>query len=186
MNSITPLLQKFSANEPDASRELLSRVYDELRMLAASGLRREAPGQTLQATALVHEAWLRLMKSGPEANTWENRRHFFGAAAQAIRRILVESARRKKGRRHGGQSHREDLNEAELVAHEPREDILALNEALERLAQTDRDAAELVQLRYFAGMTIDESAELLGISSRSAVRLWAYARAWLHHELCGE
>lgn len=186
MLSLTHLLQRFDPGDPQASEQLLELVYDELRRLAASKLSHEKPGQTLQATALVHEVWLRLTGSAEQESVWKSRRHFFGAAAETIRRILVENARRKSRLKHGGEFQRQELNDLELAAPEPREDLLALDEALGRLAATDRAAAELVQLRYFAGMTLPDAAELLGISPRSADRLWAYARAWLHRELHGE
>src|SRR5262249_19669869 len=144
----------------------------------------EAPGQTLQATALVHEAYLRLVGKGGE-HPWNSRGHFFAAAAEAMRRILVENARRKKGLKHGGDLSRQELDEDRLTAPEPREDLLALDAALDKLAAGHRRAADLVQLRYFAGLTLPEAAQALGISPRTASRLWAYARAWLRQEIEG-
>jgi RNA polymerase sigma factor (TIGR02999 family) len=158
-------------------------VYDELRKLAAARLADEKPGQTLQATALVHEAYTRLVGSGEQV--WNDRGHFFAAAAEAMRRILVESARRKNATKHGGGLVRRDYARCEISAAEPREDLLALDEALSRLSVRNRQAADLVQLRYFAGLTLDEAAGALGISTRSAGRLWAYARAWLRREVEG-
>jgi RNA polymerase sigma factor (TIGR02999 family) len=159
-------------------------VYDELRKLAAAKLDHEQPGQTLQPTALVHEAWLRL--AGPaESVSWKSRGHFFGAAAEAMRRILVEAARRKGRLKRGGENARVPLDEANLASPELHEDLLALDEALELLAGVDRAAAEIVRLRYFAGLTLPEAAQALEIPPRSADRLWAYARAWLHREIRG-
>src|SRR5262249_17300138 len=161
--------------DPHAAAQLLPLVYDDLRRLAAHRLAHEAPGQTLQPTALVHEAYLRLVGAGARDN-WEGRGHFFAAAAEAMRRILVETARRKRRLKHGGGVARQPLDEAELLAPEPREDVLALDEALTELAATDRAAAALVQLRYFGGLTIPEAARVLGVSPRTAERLWTYAR----------
>jgi len=163
--------------------ELLTSLYTELRQLAAQKMAREGPGQTLQATALVHEAWLRL---GGEAQTaWQNRAHFFGAAAEAMRRILIEKARRRSTLRRGGQLERVELDEAELAVDMPDEQLLALHEALERLAQRDRAKAELVKLKFFAGLTLEEAAKILGMSTPTAKRYWAYARAWLYREISG-
>jgi RNA polymerase sigma factor (TIGR02999 family) len=183
-NAVFDLLKSMAAGDPDASAQLLPLVYDDLRRLAASRLAREAPGQTLDATGLVHEAYLRLVGADP-ATHWDNRGHFFAAAAEAMRRILVENARRKRAVKHGGGLHRQDLDELDLAAPEPREDLVALDEALDRLAANDRASANLVQLRYFAGLSITQAAEILGISCRTANRLWAYARAWLRHEMSG-
>jgi RNA polymerase sigma factor (TIGR02999 family) len=166
-----------------AADRLLPLVYGELRRLAAQRLAQEKPGQTLQATALVHEAYLRLV-SDP-AREWDSRGHFFAAAAEAMRRILVENARRKRSIKHGGGLVRHDLDPALVAAPEPPEDLLALDEALTRLASQDRVKAELVKLRYFAGLTLDEAAAVLGISPATADRYWAYARAWLHQEIAG-
>jgi RNA polymerase sigma factor (TIGR02999 family) len=166
-----------------AADELIQLVYDELRQLAAQKLAREKPGHTLEATALVHEAFLRL---GLTDHVWENRRHFFAAAAEAMRRILVESARQKRTRKHGGKLVRHDVDECVAAAVEVSDDALAVDEALEKLAVTDQQAALLVKCRYFAGLTIPETAEVLGISPRTADRIWAFARAWLYHEITGD
>jgi RNA polymerase sigma factor (TIGR02999 family) len=184
MSEVTSLLNAIQDGDPHAAAQLLPLVYDDLRRLAAHRLAREVPGQTLQPTALVHEAYLRLV--GAEArDNWEGRGHFFAAAAEAMRRILVENARRKRRFKHGGGVARQPLNEAELLAPEPREDVLALDEALTELAATDRAAATLVQLRYFGGLTIPEAARVLGVSPRTAERLWTYARAWLRERVSG-
>lgn len=199
MSDLTPLLSRMEQGDPAAADELLPLVYEELRKLAAAKLAQEKPGQTLQATALVHEAYLRLVGGGRQSEVkdqksegspssdlrhltsdlWHNRRHFFAAAAEAMRRILVESARRKQSLKRGGQQVRIDLDEALIVGDQPRDDLLTINELVEQLAVADSKAAELVKLRFFAGLTGDQAAEVLGISSRSADMLWAYARAWL-------
>ena len=184
MSDLTRILSQIESGDPSAAETLLPLVYDELRKLAAAKLDNESSGQTLQATALVHEAYLRLMGAAATSN-WDSRGHFFAAAAEAMRRILVERARRKKRLKHGGDNSRQELDEAEIAAPEPREDLLALDAALGKLAATDQSAAELVQLRYFAGLTLPEAAQAMDISPRSADRLWAYARAWLHQELRG-
>ena len=173
------------SGEPKPARELLPEVYKELRRLAAQRLAREAPGQTLQATALVHEAYLRLV--GPDADRqWDGRGHFFAAAAEAMRRILVESARRRHRLKRGGDRARVNLDKAEPTAPETDDELLALNEALERLATNDSIKAELVQLRVFAGLTNAQAAEILGLSISTADRYWAYARAWLRVEIAGD
>ncbi len=177
MTDVTQILTAIAGGDRMAADELLTIVYEELRLLAAQLLRREKPGQTLQATAIVHEAYMRLVGSGK--GQWEGRRHFFGAAAEAMRRILVENARRKQRVRHGGRRKRVDLRETEIASPVPSDDLLALDEALDRLAEEDADAARLVKLRYFAGMTASEAAVVLDVSVRTADRLWAYARAWL-------
>lgn len=165
-----------------AAWELLPLVYAELRRLADQKLAHEPPDQTLQSTALVHEAYLRLVDEA-SGQHWDNRGHFFAAAAEAMRRILVERARRKSSLKHGGDRHRVDLDESLLAAPGVREDLVELDEALTKLAAADGQAAELVQLRYFAGLPLPEIARLMGISPRTADRLWAFARAWLHQEL---
>ena len=170
--------------EARPARELLPLVYDELRRLAAQRLAREAPGQTLQATALVHEAYLRLVGVDPD-RPWDGRGHFFAAAAESMRRILVENARRRHRLKRGGNRARVDLDAAAPAAPETDDDLLALDEALERLAQKDPVKAELVQLRVFAGLTLAQAAEILGLSTSSADRYWAYARAWLRVEIAG-
>jgi RNA polymerase sigma factor (TIGR02999 family) len=184
MNEVTRLLTAVEQGEDQAASQLLPLVYDELRRLAAQKLAHENPGQTLSATALVHEAYLRLV-GGDEEPHWGSRGHFFAAAAEAMRRILVEHARRKASRKRGGDRARADLDVGQLAAPELREDLLALDEALDQLAAADPEAARLVQLRYFAGLTLAEAAQVLGISARTADRLWAYARAWLHQVLEG-
>ncbi len=181
MSDVTALLTALQPGDPSAAAQLLPLVYEELRRLAAHRLEHESPGQTLQPTALVHEAYLRL--TGDTAVRWEGRNHFFAAAAEAMRRILVESARRKRCRKRGGGMVRRPLEEAQLLIPEPREDLIALDEALTQLAKTDRAAAELVQLRYFGGLPMAEAAAVLGVSGRTAERLWTYARAWLHRQI---
>jgi RNA polymerase sigma factor (TIGR02999 family) len=178
MNDVTRILEAIERGEAQAS-QLLPLVYDELRRLAAQKLAHEKPGQTLDATALVHEAYLRLVGAADE-RCWQNRGHFFAAAAEAMRRILVENVRRKRSRKHGGGLSRQELNADQLAAPVPCDDLLALNEALDRLAAKDSLKAELVKLRYFAGLTADQAARVLGISPSSADRHWAYARAWLY------
>jgi RNA polymerase sigma factor (TIGR02999 family) len=182
MSEVMRILSAVEQGDPHAAAQLLPLVYDELRNLAAQKLASEKPGQTLQATALVHEAYLRLVDV-EKAQHWDSRRHFFAAAAQAMRRILVEKARRKRSVKHGGQRARIDLDEALVVGDEPREDLLELDELLEQLAGADPRAAELVKLRFFAGLTGEQTAEVLGISPRAADLLWAYARAWLFEKL---
>ena len=188
MNEVTRILSRIESGEAGAAGLLLPLVYDELRQLARSKLTHERPGQTLQATALVHEAFVRLVAGEGEPSHWDGRGHFFAAAAEAMRRILVESARRKRRLRHGGDLVRvnlapHDLDELEIAAPQPREDLLALDAALDKLKQVDGTASQLVQLRYFAGLTQAEAAEMLDISTRTADRIWAYARAWLHREV---
>lgn len=182
MSDITQWLHAAERGDPAAAEQLLPLVYEELRTLAAARLAREKPGQTLQATALVHEAYLRVVDGQPGAS-WNSRGHFFGAAAEAMRRILIDQARRKDTLRRGGDLQRHDIDHVEIVAAEPCVDLLGLNEALERLESRDPEKAQLVKLRYFAGLTIPQAAEALGISSTTADRHWAYARAWLHAEL---
>jgi RNA polymerase sigma factor (TIGR02999 family) len=182
MSDVTRLLDAAAAGDRKAAADLLPLVYDELRKLAAARMAAEAPDQTLQPTALVHEAYLRLVGPG-DVSRWEGRGHFFAAAAEAMRRILVDTARRKNRLKRGGDQVRRDVEEVEVAAPAPREDLLALDEALDKLTSEDRSAAELVKLRYFAGLTLPEAAQVMKISPRSADRLWAYARAWLHQEL---
>src|SRR5262249_35987259 len=188
MNEVTRILDAIGEGDPSAASRLLPLVYDELRRLAAQKLAREPQGQTLQPTALVHEAYLRLVgnQSATQAKEhWDNPGPFFAAAAEAMRRILVENARRRRSLKRGGELARQELDEAILAAPEPREDLVALDEALNKLAAADSTAAQLVQLRYFAGLAIPEAAQVLGVSPRTADRLWAYARAWLHQEMEG-
>jgi RNA polymerase sigma factor (TIGR02999 family) len=184
MSDVTEILDAMSRGEPKAAAELLPLVYDELRRLAAHRLAVEAPGQTLDATALVHEAYLRLVGGDP-SRPWDGRAHFFAAAAEAMRRILVENARRKRRLRHGGEMARAGIEPEAIAAPEgrPPDELLAVDEALDRLAAADPAAAELVKLRYFAGLSIPEAAAILGVSPRSADRLWTYARAWLRREI---
>jgi RNA polymerase sigma factor (TIGR02999 family) len=181
MSDVTRILGAIEQGDPKAADELLPLVYGELRKLAASKMANEAPGQTLQPTALVHEAWLRL--AAGEAKSWENRAHFFGAAAEAMRRILIEKARRKKAVRHGSGKVPLDIEEIEIAAPAADDQMLAIDEALNKFAALDKNKAELVKLRYFAGMTIDEAAAVLRISEATAKRWWAYARAWLYAEV---
>ena len=178
MSEVSRILSAAEAGEPGAAAQLLPLVYDELRKLAAARLAQEAPGQTLQPTALVHEAYLRLVRA-EDAARWENRGHFFAAAAEAMRRILIEAARRKQGPEHGGRHRRRELDPEHPADPDRSEALLALDEALDQLAAVQPRAAEVVKLRYFAGLTVAEAAEALGISSRTADADWAYARAWL-------
>jgi RNA polymerase sigma factor (TIGR02999 family) len=184
MPDVTGILQALDRGDPQAAAQLLPLVYHELRRLAARKLAREAPGQTLDATALVHEAYLRLVQPAkPQAADWAGRGHFFAAAAEAMRRILVEAARRKKRARHGGGRRRVEWDEALALAVPPADDLPALDEALTRLEQIDPPAAGLVKLRYFAGLTMPQAAAAQGVPLRTAERNWAYARAWLHRAL---
>jgi RNA polymerase sigma factor (TIGR02999 family) len=185
MTDVTRILAALEQGDPQAASQLLPLVYDELRRLAAKKLAGEKPGQTLQATALVHEAYLRLVGAGHEQH-WDSRGHFFAAAAEAMRRILVEAARHKRTLKQGGGRVREEFDEVLLAAPEPVEDLLALDEALEKLGARDPIKAELVKLRYFAGLTIEEAAAALNISSATAKRSWTYARTWLYQEITGD
>lgn len=178
MTQVTQLLGAIDRGDPHAAEQLLPLVYDALRQLAAQRLAREAPGQTLQATALVHDAYLRLVDV-EQAQHWNSRGHFFAAAAEAMRRILVDNARRKRSLKAGGDQARQPFEEAQIVAPAMNEDVLALNEALDRLAERGAEAAELVKLRFFVGLTSEQAAEALGISSRTADRAWSYARVFL-------
>ena len=184
MNDVTRILSAIKRGDPSAADQLLPLIYDELRKLAAQKLAREPPGQTLQATALVHEAYLRLVGSGAEQG-WSGRGHFFAAAATAMRRILIERARQKRRRIHGGGRQRRELHPDLVASSEPDEDLLALDTALARLAERDPVKARLVELRYFAGLSGEAAAEILGISARTADRYWIYARAWLRREMEG-
>lgn len=183
MSDVTRILTAIERGDVQAADELLPIVYKELRLLARQMLSRERPGQTLQATALVHEAYIRLVE--PQDKGWEGRRHFFAAAAEAMRRILVDSARRKKSVKHGGNRRRLDidLDTAGLLTHGDADDLIALDEALAKLSEQHKEEAELVKLRFFAGLTAEETAEALGISLTTAKRHWRYARAWLYREL---
>jgi RNA polymerase sigma factor (TIGR02999 family) len=184
MADVTGLLHAAASGDPKAAADLLPLVYDELRKLAAARMAGEKPGQTIQATALVHDAYLRLVGRDPDRD-WNGRGHFFAAAAEAMRRILVESARRKQAEKRGGEMARHNLNEIDVAVSDIPEDLVALDEALTRLAATDKAAADLVHLRFFAGLSVAEAAQVLGISPRTADRLWTYARAWLHQEIQG-
>jgi RNA polymerase sigma factor (TIGR02999 family) len=182
MSDVTRLLDAAAAGEPHAAAELLPLVYAELRRLAAARMAAERADHTLDATALVHEAYLRLVAPDTPAR-WDGRAHFFAAAAEAMRRILIDQARRTAAARHGGGRARRDLNHVAVAAPEPAADLLAVDEALARFEQIDPDKATLVKLRYFAGLTVPQAAEALGIAPSTADRHWAYARAWLHAEL---
>lgn len=191
MSDVTQILSQIESGDPSAAEQLLPLVYEELRKLAAAKLAFEKPGQTLQATALVHEAFLRLVAAPQNpadkvTSHWDGRGHFFAAAAESMRRILVENARRKGRTKHGGELIREELDDLPIATSDVHEDLLALDTALDRLKSVNKQAVELVQLRYFAGLSLVEAAELLDISPRTAGRLWAYARAWLHQEITGE
>jgi RNA polymerase sigma factor (TIGR02999 family) len=182
MSEVTQILSAIEQGDPHAAEQLLPLVYDELRKLAAQKLAQERPGQTLQATALVHEAYVRLVDAS-QAQTWNSKGHFFAAAAEAMRRILVESARRKLRLRHGGALERHDLDALEVASPQTPDGLAALSEALDRLAATNPQAAELVKLRFFAGLTNEDAALALGLSPRKANQIWAYARAWLLESL---
>ncbi len=184
MNEVTRVLSAIQQGDPHAAEQLLPLVYEELRQLAAQKLAQEKPGQTLQATALVHEAYLRLVDR-EQAPHWNSRGHFFAAAAEAMRRILVERARHRRSRKHGGGHQRVNLEEALSLADEAAEDFLALDEALEKLAREDPIKAELVKLRYFTGLSVAAAAQALGISRATADRYWAYAKVWLYCALTG-
>jgi RNA polymerase sigma factor (TIGR02999 family) len=184
MTNVTRILFAIEQGDPSAAERLLPLVYDELRRLAAEKMREEKPGQTLQATALVHEAYIRLVDM-EKAQHWNSRGHFFAAAAEAMRRILVEQARRKRGPRHGGGQRRRELVEVQIASPAAPERLLALDEALAKLAVRDPKIAELVKLRYFAGLTNKQAAAVLGVSPRTADSYWAYAKAWLREEIDG-
>ena len=181
MRDITHILTAIEQGDAMATNELLPQVYQELRRLAAHKMAGERPGHTLQPTALVHEAWLKLVDS--PAQSWQNRAHFFGAAAEAMRRILIDRARRKSRQRRGSGAEHLDLAEIEIAGLAPNDQLLALNDALDRFSVLEPRQAELVKLRYFVGFKIEEAAEVLGISEATAKRWWAYARAWLFHEI---
>jgi RNA polymerase sigma factor (TIGR02999 family) len=185
MSDVTRILTAISAGDPQAADQLLPLVYNELRRLAAAKLAHEKPGQTLQATALVHEAYLRLVPHGATAS-WQNNRHFLAAAAEAMRRILIERARQKAALKRGANAQRQPLDDLEIEAEQDSEELLALSDALDRLAAADPQAAEIVKLRYFAGLTMEQAAEALGISERTAYYAWEYARSWLRQDLRNE
>jgi RNA polymerase sigma factor (TIGR02999 family) len=183
MTDVTQILHRIESGKPNASEQLLTLLYEELRRLAAAQLAKERPGQTLQATALVHEAYLRLV-GAKDASPWDSRGHFFAAAAEAMRRILVENARRKGRLRHGGDMSRVEIDAEHLgVAMPLSEDLLSIHDALDDLEAVDSQAAQVVKLRYFLGLSFEETADLLKISERTAYRDWAYARAWLYSRL---
>jgi RNA polymerase sigma factor (TIGR02999 family) len=182
MSDVTQILEAIEHGDPQAAERLLPLIYDELRKLAAVRLAAEKPGQTLQATALVHEAYLRLV-DGDIAQRWDSRGHFFSAAAEAMRRILVEIARRKSREKHGGQLHRVSLLDADAATVAPDDELLLLDEAVARLAGIRPQAAELVKLRFFAGLGVEQAADVIGVSPRTARRLWVFAQAWLRREM---
>jgi RNA polymerase sigma factor (TIGR02999 family) len=182
MSEVTRILSAIEADDPRAAAQLLPLVYDELRRLAAQRLAHERPGQTLEATALVHEAYLRLV-AADQVPQWKSRAHFFAAAAEAMRRILIDNARRKQAEKHGGGKRRLNLGQADELAAASADDLLALDEALERLARHDPRAAQLVKLHCFAGLTVEQAAEAIELSRTNAYRLWAFARAWLLSQL---
>lgn len=182
MGDVTQILSQLEAGDPAAADQLMRIVYQQLRRLAARKMAREAPGHTLEPTALVHEAYLRLL-GADGGQAWENRNHFFAAAAEAMRRILIENARRKGRLRHGEGHIRVRLEDEDVAVVDPQDDVIALDEALGRLESVDAGAAKLVKLRYFTGLTMAEAAEALGMSLRTAERNWTYARTWLHREL---
>jgi RNA polymerase sigma factor (TIGR02999 family) len=181
ISDVTHIIERLQQGDPAAAGELLPLVYAELRKLAAHKMAQEAPGQTLQPTALVHEAWLRL--GGASDSRWDGRAHFFAAAAEAMRRILIDTARRKRAARHGGGQQRIDVDEIQIAAHDKDDELLAVNDALDKFALLDKQKAELVKLRYFVGLTLEQAAEILGISLPMAKRQWTYARAWLFREI---
>jgi RNA polymerase sigma factor (TIGR02999 family) len=185
MSEVTQILDAIGRGDGQAAKQLLPIIYRDLRRLAANMLAHECPGQTLEATALVHEAYIRLVDL-EEEQKWKHRGHFFAAAAEAMRRILVEKARRKQRVKHGGEHHRVDMDDERLVCSVPADQILALDEALERFAQEEPEKAHLVKLRFFAGLSIEEAAETLGISRATASRHWTYARAWLHDAISAD
>ena len=185
MSEVTQILNAIEQGDTAAANQLLPLVYDELRRLAAQRLAQENPGQTLDATALVHEAYVRMVDV-EKAQQWNSIGHFFAAAAEAMRRILIENARRKKRLKHGGERNRVTLEHAEVASFEAPDELLRINEAVDELESADPAAAQLVKLRFFAGLSVEQAAELTGISRSTAYEHWAYARAWLHHEVYGQ
>ncbi len=181
MADVTRILSAIERGDHKAAEELLPLVYEELRRLAAHKMSQEPPGQTLQATALVHEAYIRLV--GSETQKWSSRAHFFNAAAEAMRRILIDNARRKQQLKHGNANNKIELDDADIVIEDSSIDHIALDEALTKLAKEEPDVSELVKLRYFAGLTLNEVASVLGVSNRTADRYWKYAKAWLYQEM---
>jgi RNA polymerase sigma factor (TIGR02999 family) len=184
MSDVTRILTAIEEGDAKAADELLPLVYEELRRLAAAKMSHEPPGQTLQATALVHEAYIRLV--GPQDQNWSGRTHFFAAAAEAMRRILIDNARRKQRLKRGGGQQKVDLTDAEPAIEGPSDDLIALDEALVRLAEMDKTKADLVKLRYFAGLTLEQAAGILNLPERTAKRYWAHARAWLYRQVTDE
>jgi RNA polymerase sigma factor (TIGR02999 family) len=185
MNDVTRILSAIEQGDAHAAEQLLPLVYDELRKLAATKMVQEAPGQTLQATALVHEAYLRLV-DGKQVQRWDSQGHFFAAAAEAMRRILIENARKRSRLKRGGDRRRVDLEAADLASLVPPDELLIIDEAITKLAAEDPQAAQLARLRYFAGLSVEDSAQLVGLSRSSAYEHWSYAKAWLHCELYGK
>jgi RNA polymerase sigma factor (TIGR02999 family) len=185
MSEVTQIIEAIARGDKHASEQLLPLIYEELRSLAARKLAQEPPGQTLEATALVHEAYVRLVDA-KEEQQWNHRGHFFAAAAEAMRRILVEKARRKQRVKHGGELQRVELDDERLVCSVPSDQIVALDEALERFANEEPEKAQLVKLRFFAGLSIEEAAEVLGVSRATATRHWTYARAWLFNAISAD
>jgi RNA polymerase sigma factor (TIGR02999 family) len=185
MSEVTQILNAIEQGDPKAADQLLPLVYNELRKLAAQKLAQEKPGQTLQATALVHEAYVRLV-GVEKGQVWDSRGHFFAAAAEAMRRILIDAARKKKSHKHGGVGKRVKLEHIEMASLSAPDECLVFDDALTKLAREDSDAAQLVKLRYFAGLSVEEAAALIGLSRASGYERWAYARAWLHFELYGQ
>ena len=181
VSDVTQILNAIEQGDPKAADKLLPLVYEELRRLAAKKMSQEKPGQTLQATALVHEAYIRLVDN--EAQKWENRCHFFNAAAEAMRRILIDNSRRKQRLKRGGSQRRIDLDNVEFPIETPSDDLVALDEALQKLAKMDKVKADLVKLRYFTGLTLEQAAGLLNLPERTAKRYWAHARAWLYRQI---
>jgi len=181
MSDVTRILTAIEQGDARAADQLLPLVYEELRRLAAAKLSHEQPGQTLQATALVHEAYIRLV--GSDAQNWSGRTHFFAAAAEAMRRILIDNARRKQRLKRGGGQQKINLDDAEFAIEAPSEDLIALDEALIKLANMDKVKADLVKLRYFAGLTLEQAAGVLNLPERTAKRYWAHARAWLYRQI---
>ncbi len=185
MADVTRILSQIESGDPSAAEKLLPLVYDELRKLAAARLNQEKPGQTLQATALVHDAYIRLVDV-EKAQHWNSRGHFFGAAAEAMRRILVDQARRRKAAKRGGAARREELHESLIVNGRPADELLAVDELLDALAEVDPAAARLVKLRFFVGLNMSEAADVLGISVRKAQGIWAYGRTWIRQKMTVE
>jgi len=186
VTDVTHILQQIESGDPSAADKLLPLVYDELRKLAAAKLAHEKPGQTLQATAIVHEAYLRLVGGSRQSDSWNNRGHFFAAAAEAMRRILIDAARAKGRQKRQAGRRRFDIDAIDVAIHATPDQLLAIDDALEKLQRHDPDIFELVKMRYFAGLNIEQAAAALGISPATAYRHWNYARAWLHGELLGQ